>query len=165
MAGQGRPIHRTPRRKVLIRAQMRCGGPKVEVCIRDVSPRGMLLQSSAPPPRGTYVEIVQGGLPVVGQVIWMKDRKFGISTRDVIDISALEDQASPGTARKVAVGRKVESFRPAINASYAHENSRYSANAMQFVAIVATIICAATGLAFVLHQGLSSTAANIANNL
>lgn len=164
MAGQGRPTQRTPRRKVLIRAQMRCGGPKTDVCIRDVSPRGMLLQSSAPPPCGTYVEIVQGGSPVVGQVIWMKDRKFGISTRDVIDIRALEDDTRPG-ARSVAVGRKVESFRPAAHAIYDHENSRHLANTMQFATIVAVIVCAAAGLAFVLHEGLSGTVGNIANNL
>ncbi len=164
MPGHGGPIARTPRRKVLIRAQMRCGGPKVDVCIRDVSPRGMLLQSSAPPQRGTYVEIVQGALPVVGQVVWMKDRKFGISTRDVIDIQALEDDGQPGTPRKLEV-RKAETFRPTVNAAYNHENSRYAANAMQFATMVAAIVCAAGGLAYVLHQGLSSTVGNIANNM
>ncbi len=165
MAGYGRPIHRTPRRKVLIRAQMRCGGPKIDVCIRDVSPRGMLLQSSAPPPRGTYVEIVQGALPVVGQVIWMKDRKFGISTRDVIDIRALEDETKPGTARKVEVAQKVETFRPTLNAAYSHDNSRHLANAMQFAMIVTVIVCAAGGIAFVLHEGLSTTVGSITNSL
>lgn len=165
MAGQGAPAKRTPRRKVLIRAHMRCGGPKIPICIRDVSPRGMLLQANEPPPPGTYIEIVQDGLAVVGKIIWTKDRRFGISTRDVIDINALEDESSTGTTRKAAVGRKAEAFRPTFNAAYDHENSRHSANAMQFAAIVATIVCAAAALAFVLHEGLSSTVGNIVNNL
>ncbi len=36
---------------------------------------------------------------------------------------------------------------------------------MQFATIVAVIVCAAAGLAFVLHEGLSRTVGNIANNL
>lgn len=158
--------HRTPRRKVLIRAEMRCGGPKVDICIRDVSPRGMLLQSSAPPPRGTFVEIVQGGLPIVGQVIWMKDRKFGISTRDVIDLAALtQDEGKPGAQPRAAAISKKQAFKPTVNAGYSFENSRHSAKAIQFASVVAVIVCAAGTIAFVLHDRLSSAVANVSAHL
>jgi hypothetical protein len=60
----------------------------MEICIRDISSRGLMLEANAPPPRGTYVEIVGAEQTIVGCVIWRKDRRFGIRTRDRIDVSA-----------------------------------------------------------------------------
>ena len=80
---------REDRHKVLIRARMRAGGLPVDACIRDVSSRGMMIQSVAPPPRGTYVEVVTAGQTIVGRVVWDADMRFGISTRDTIRIEMI----------------------------------------------------------------------------
>lgn len=83
---------REHRRKVLIRAKMRAGGLPIDACIRDVSSKGLMVQTKVPPPRGTYVEIITAGQTIVGRVVWGKDMRFGISTRDKIHIDMMVAQ-------------------------------------------------------------------------
>jgi hypothetical protein len=88
-------IAREARRKVLIRATMRAGGPRSDVCIRDISTRGIMAQASAPPPRGTYVDLDCAGHQIVGIVIWRRERRFGIRTRERINVAALAGRIAP----------------------------------------------------------------------
>jgi len=88
-------IAREPRRKVLIRASMRAGGPRTDICIRDISPRGIMAQAAAPPPRGTYVDLDCSGHQIVGLVIWRRERRFGIQTRERINVAALASRIAP----------------------------------------------------------------------
>jgi hypothetical protein len=84
---------REEREKVVLRARMRADGPPVDVCIRDISSFGMMLQAGSPPSRGTYVEIETAHEIVVGRVIWTRERKFGIKTRDRITLSRMRGRA------------------------------------------------------------------------
>src|SRR5690349_1803152 len=86
-------IAREPRRKVMIRATMRAGGPRTDVCIRDISSRGMMIQASAPPPRGTFVDVDCAGQQIVGLVVWRKAHRFGVQTRDRLNVRALAGRA------------------------------------------------------------------------
>ena len=60
----------------------------MDVCIRDISTKGLMLQADAAPPRGTYVEIVGAEQTIVGRVVWAKDRRFGMHCCDPIDVAA-----------------------------------------------------------------------------
>src|ERR1700754_200748 len=80
---------REPRQKVVLPARMRAGAAQMDVCIRDISSRGMLVQAGTPPPRGTYVEILRPGYSVTGRVVWSKHHKFGIQSRDRISMAAV----------------------------------------------------------------------------
>jgi len=66
---------------------MRAGGAPVSVCIRDLSPRSMLLEGRAPAP-GTFIEILGPAGSIAGQVIWAKDERFGVRTRERINVKA-----------------------------------------------------------------------------
>ena len=98
---------RETRRKVLIRATMRAGGPRTDVCIRDISSRGMMVQMGAPPPRGTFVDLDCAGHQIVGLVIWRHDHRFGVQTRDKLNVHAIVNRLPaeallpqrPGTRR------------------------------------------------------------------
>lgn len=159
-------IDRGPRRKVLIRARMRANGPPADICIRDVSRRGMLLQSHAPPPRGTYVEIAQAGLPIVGQVVWSKERRFGISTRDIIDVAALIDDGKPIEDDKIVETSRDDRLLAAYrDRGHTYDSSRSSGNTMQFAFIVALCACAAAGIAIGLHEGFSVALGNVTAHL
>lgn len=159
-------IDRSPRRKVLIRARMRANGPPTDICIRDVSRRGMLLQSHAPPERGTYVEIMQAGLPIVGQVIWSSERRFGISTRDAIDVAALVDDGKPFEEEKIVDTSRDERLLAAYRSrGHTYDSSRSSANKMQFGFIAGLCLCAAAGIAVGLHDGLSAVLRHISGRL
>ncbi|MEP9360322.1 PilZ domain-containing protein [Sphingomonas sp. KR3-1] len=91
----GKVRQRDERHSVLIRGRMRAGGPMVDVCIRNVSKNGMMLQAPEAPERGTFVEVRLPDETVVGQVVWASERRFGIRTRDRVPIWRLMGRPSP----------------------------------------------------------------------
>jgi len=136
---------RDPRRKVLIRATMRAGGPRIDVCIRDISSRGMMIQAGAPPSRGTYVDLDWGGHQIVGLVIWRRERRFGIQMRDRMNVHALAGRASPEIP---AAPRRAGGSVSAAAARRGAAPNRILAGRMEFavVAIFAAALVAALGI-------------------
>ena len=136
---------RESRRKVLVRATMRAGGPRIDVCIRDISSRGIMAQASAPPPRGTYVDLDCAGHQIVGVVVWCRERRFGIQTRERINVAALAGRIAPeilvpqrrGGCPSRAVARRAGA-----------DSARSLAGKMEFavVAIFAAALVAALGI-------------------
>lgn len=90
---------RADRRKVLLRVRMSVGGSWVDACIVNVSSRGLGLQTSRPPPRGTYVEIHKGRQVIVARVIWANGHKFGVCAQDSIDLELIAAVDLPGARR------------------------------------------------------------------
>jgi hypothetical protein len=80
---------REPRRKVLIKARMRLGGAWRDVCIRNISSRGLLLQAASAPSRGTYVELFRGRHLIVARVVWTSEEQFGVHTQDRLNVDAI----------------------------------------------------------------------------
>ncbi|MBA3677816.1 MAG: hypothetical protein H0W74_10515 [Sphingosinicella sp.] len=68
---------------------MRAGFLPTEICIRDVSTRGLLLQCANAPPPGTIVEICAGRHIIMGRVRWAQDRRFGIVTGSPLNLGDL----------------------------------------------------------------------------
>lgn len=173
MIRQGATAHRGPRRKVLLRARMRAGGPKVDICIRDLSTRGMLVQSAAPPPRGTYVEIVCDGLPIVGKVVWSGDRRFGVATRDAMDVDVVVAELGGGAmVRTSAAALKAGAKSKAVSRSTGtalvvrtSDQSQAWGRAMQFAGVAAASGAAAFGIAYTLHDRLSGVFGIVADTL
>lgn len=146
---------REDRHKVLIRAQMCVGGPPIDVCIRDVSSRGLLVQASEPPPRGAYVELVYGSAEVVGRVIWRKDRRFGIQSRERINVPALiSGLATPAPPRRSA------SARPAARA-----DAGRASGVMEYAAIAAVVLFLVAVLGLAAFQTLSRPVSDISAKL
>lgn len=166
MRVQGGPVHRGPRRKVLLRAEMRAGGPKMDICIRDVSTRGMLVQAGVPPPRGTYVEIVTAGVPIVGKVVWAGNRRFGIAMRDPIDVRGFVERIErPGAASKPP---RVESAKPrlwAASPATTFEISRRTAGAAEFFSIAAACLLVAVVIATLMFDQLSAVFGRVSRHL
>ena len=134
-------IAREPRRKVMIRGTMRAGGPRADVCVRDISSRGMMIQASVPPARGTYVDIDCAGHQIVGIVVWRREHRFGINTSERIDVPALARQLPPGIA--AAPGRGAA----AAGARAGNVQARSAGGRMEFavVALLATALVGALG--------------------
>jgi hypothetical protein len=150
-------IAREPRRKVLIRATMRAGGPRADVCIRDVSAHGMMVQAAMPPPRGTFVDLEWGDQQIVGLVIWRRERRFGIQIRDRIAAHALASrvQSQNAASGRVAPGR----WRTAAGADAGAGRSFAARLEFGIVAIfAAALVCA---LALTIFHTLSRPFASI----
>lgn len=161
----GAEMNRLPRRKVLVRARMRAGGPKTDICIRDVSARGLLIQANTPPQRGSFVEIMCEGLPITGQVIWISDRRFGVITRERLDVAAFVDRLSNPSAQPVIVVPEPVGIRVGARRPRTHGESRDLGNALQFATMVGACGAAAVAIAFALHGQLTSVVASAASQL
>ena len=122
---------REPRRKVLIRARLRVIGTWADVCILNISARGMQLQAARPPQRGTYVEIRRGPHVIVGCVAWARQHRFGIKSQDVLFVDAIvaepgDNEAQPRRPACTAIDRR---RRPRAACS---SNSRIVGRALEF---------------------------------
>lgn len=152
---------RDTRRSVLIRATMRAGGRPVDVCIRDVSVRGVCVVTAAPPPRGTVIELTGLPVPIVGQVVWSSHRRFGVEVGGRIDLPRLLSHRLNGATPHEPVADK----RAAAPAVCSADDSRHLGRAMQFAITAVAGAIAALGLAQVAYQSLASAADQVAVGL
>ena len=124
---------------------MRNGASWGDVCILNISSRGLGLQAANPPGRGSYVEIRRGQEIIIACVVWTKQHRFGVRAQDMLPIEQIIDEpdrslpAQP-TARETFVERR-SGCRPQ-NAR--HEHSRVVARAMEFACIAILGASAAT---------------------
>ena len=160
---------REPRQKVVLPARMRAGAGQMDVCIRDISSRGMLIQAGVPPPRGTYVEILRPGCSVTGRVVWAKHHKFGIEAQDRIRITMVLERrtvprATGGTAPLNQGGGPVR-LSPRADPGEQAARARTRAAFLQYVAIGGAVAVAALLLAAALYRTHSQTFAGVADHL
>lgn len=124
---------REERQKVMIKARMRSGASWHDVCVLNVSPHGVGIQSAEPTARGTYVEIRRGPHVIVGRVAWSKGHRAGLRSQDPISIRAIVNDlvATPAQPRQ-GTGRPVERRRSPRTEQERHDRSRLLGRAMEF---------------------------------
>jgi hypothetical protein len=154
---------REHRRKVLIRGKMRAGGPQTEICIRDLSSRGLMAQAHAAPARGAYVEIIVADQPIVGRVVWAKDRRFGIRTNDPLNVLALIHRIPAAPSRALPSSRPRRTVPAA--ARQGASSSRALGNIMQFALIAAFAVALGAALVNATYQVISSPFENVSVHL
>jgi hypothetical protein len=127
---------RHTRRKVLIPARMKHGAGWADICIRDISSRGMLVQGNSPPQRGSYVEVRRGAHIIIGKVAWAQERQFGLATQDVLPIDAIirNPQAAGFGGAQAASSTVQQERRSAARkpAQQSHALSRQMSSLMQY---------------------------------
>lgn len=161
---------REPRRKVLVNAAMRAGGAKVDVCIRDISSRGMLIESASPPVRGTYIEIIRSAHTVVARVVWTAGNRFGVSTREPINIAAMIGQSpsssatASGSSPSHARPSEVQKLSPAT-VQERYERSRKLSSLFEYVVFGGCVLVAAITLSGAVFKTLSSPFGQVSSGL
>jgi len=121
-------------------------------CIRNLSPRGLMISMARPPRRGEFVEIVTGMRSLIGQVKWANDCNAGIALRDIVDVrSVIRGERGPVAAKRPEPRKSVT--RP--SASTISQNSHIIARQLQFAAILAFGVCAALLIALGVHDMLT----------
>lgn len=94
---------REPRRLIVVKARLQDGTRESDVMIGNVSSRGLMAKCDRPPAKGARVEIRHGPLSITGEVMWSKNRRFGLQSDEAIDIIALfparEPQYEPRAGR------------------------------------------------------------------
>ena len=162
---------REPRRPVFVRARMRASGAFSDVCIRNISSRGMLLQAAVPPACGSYVEIFCPRHTIVARVVWTQDRRFGVHTSETMDLSAVLGESAPAvspsatrTSRIAARVAKPEGPSAADLKERLERSRRFSA-AFEFGSLIACSGGLAVFAAVSLYEYLSATFQNVTTHL
>jgi hypothetical protein len=98
--GVGQLKARQERRRVLIPARIKQGAGWTDVCIRNLSPRGLLLHGQSPPRPGSYVEVRRGSYIIVAREYGLRTRS-SVPTRRTCSRSrkSFEDQGRPPLVR------------------------------------------------------------------
>ena len=124
---------------------MRVGSAWRDACILDLSSRGLMIQSSEPPPGGSYLELRRGRHVIIARVMWSRDRRSGLLAQDVLPTDAIIAEPDHSTA-KLVVGGEERRSAPATRASRAtsHEHSRWQSRAMEFASIAAVAMTLVT---------------------
>ena len=117
---------------------MRVGGTWADACILNISSRGVMIQSAAPPPRGTYLELRRGARVIIGRVMWDKKHRCGIATQERLDVDAIlagPDGAEPADGASPATAPKPDRRSASRAHAQAFERSRQTSRAFEFVCI------------------------------
>ena len=127
---------REDRQKFMIRARMRSGVSWNDVCILDLSGRGIGIQAALPPSRGTIVEICRGSQIVVARVIWTHGRRAGLRSQDTIFVSAFVNEATSAKACSPSTeGDPSERRTAPRRAQQRNEHSRVAGRAFEFICL------------------------------
>jgi hypothetical protein len=159
---------REPRKKVNIPARMRLGSEWADICIRNMSSRGLMATTAAQVKSGSYVEIRRGTIMIVGRVVWVYGASFGLRTQEQLDLAAvvgeprLNARPRAACAEAEAAERRSEGRRSAAEDIVRQaERSRRFANTFQFVALVAAIVLGCATIALTLASFLSDVSSEI----
>lgn len=144
---------------------MRVGASWAQVCILNVSERGIGMQAAAPPVRGTYVEVRRGHQVMIGRVAWTRGHRFGMRAQDRIVVDAIirEPDLSGLQAEGQAVSAPAfERRAPRRPVSERAERNRYLGRGLEFTFVVLLGISAGA-LAFeTVHQALAAPISSVA---
>lgn len=126
---------REPRRKVMLIARVRVGVRWNDVCILDISTRGLLIQAAEPPARGAYLDVRRGHQAIVGRVVWVQGQRFGVRTQDALPVEELispNDAASVTLKRSVVEGAALERRASPRATAARHEASRMLSRSIEY---------------------------------
>ncbi len=126
----------------MINARMRIGASWNDVCILNISPRGLAMQAAAPPPRGTYLELRRGEHEIMACVMWATDHRFGVRTQDLLVVDDIIHQ--PNRSAATSPGAETNDRRGTQrNSAERHESSRMLSRAMEFAVLGVFAVSAA----------------------
>lgn len=86
------------RKSVRIGVRVRTDDGWIDATVRNVSQRGMMLDSLQPLRRSQFVEVARGRHRLVGRVVWSEATTCGLQARDCVDIHGLLAQPGSGSS-------------------------------------------------------------------
>lgn len=126
---------REDRQKVMIKARMRNGASWHDVCILNVSLRGLGIQSAEPPGHGAYVEIRRGTQAIIARVVWSKGHRAGLRAQDAIFIRGLVNDNLGAQPPQITQGVLVDRRRAPRASQQNHDHSRVIGRIMEFACL------------------------------
>jgi len=139
---------------------MRSGVSWHDVCILNLSGRGLGIQAAEPPPRGTYVEVCRGSHVIVARVMWARGHRAGLHSQDRILVHYLI-RDEPANDRDAPACRGTERRRGTRAALQRYEASRLAGRTMEFACL--GLVATAFGMAVLgtVEQALAQPLAEV----
>lgn len=122
----------------MLTARMRVAATWNDVCILNISTRGLLVQAAEPPARGTYLDLHRGQQAIVGRVVWVEGQRFGVRTQDALSVEAIIHPDDPSIAQlagKLATEAALERRASPRAAQARHEASRMLSRSIEFALV------------------------------
>lgn len=146
---------RENRKTVRIGVRVRTDTGWTDATIRNVSNRGMMLQTLQPLRRNQFVEIARGRHRMAGRIVWSRDSVCGLQVREQVDIPGLlappdESRAVRGTERRIAQRPEPAPGRYAASLAERAQSSRLLGRAFEkafMVVALASVSVVAVGSA------------------
>ena len=159
------------RRQVFLKARMRIQTRWCDVCIRNISSRGLLIHSDLPMNRGAYIEVRRGRHVIVGRVAWSNDNEFGAQTQDRLQIDAIIAEPDQSGADFGATSKLNPSFerravaRTASLSPHSRDRARHFARATEFASTLALGVLLVACAGMVVVQTLGAPLSRVTSTL
>ena len=127
---------REPRQVTCAPARLNSDGRWQDVCIRNISTRGMMVEVQHPPPRGHYLEVRRGAHVIIGRVVWSSGYHVGILSQDKLEIGAIVADLNVPKRRARSTGELVER-RNAPRHAERHDRSRLLSRTIEYASMLA----------------------------
>ncbi|HYZ47882.1 MAG TPA: PilZ domain-containing protein [Sphingomonas sp.] len=147
---------RDPRLSVLVPAQLRAGSGWAAAWVHNVSRRGMMLSCAMPPELGSFIEIRLDEACYAAKIVWVRDQRFGVRTREAVQLAA-------DAAAALAPGTKAAGSRKSPDQKWA--DARATGRLVEFTAAAAIGALLAAAAAALSWYTLASVVAKIEQQL
>ena len=138
--------NREDRKAVRITVRVRTDDGWIDATVRNVSSRGMMLQSPQPLNRNQFVEISRGDHRVIGRIVWADAVMSGVRAQDEVDIAALLAPPQAGSTKcsvERRSGQRATAPPRVASLDERAEASRLIGRAAEKVCLVVAIACGA----------------------
>lgn len=140
------------RTRSTLRALIRDSRSEREICIMDMSTRGLLATAATPPKRGEFVELIIGRNHLSAQVKWSSQRRFGLSLRERVSVAAMLE----GGKQPLALKRSRSVQRPQLGLlASLRANPQMLSRVSQFGMIAIAVVIAGYFIVSTLDAGFA----------
>jgi hypothetical protein len=140
------------RRRVVLPARVRLGSAWSDVCILNISSRGMMIQANRGAPRGSIVEIERGDQLILARVIWRDGARAGLQVDEQLPIG---DILSLGQSRGLQLTAADALLFERRKHPPTHDRSRLRARTLEFVAIALIAMSLSAAALSMLHEAFA----------
>ncbi|MEA3080748.1 MAG: hypothetical protein QOD54_416 [Sphingomonadales bacterium] len=157
-ATQSKHRSRELRRRVVARARVWSGSQWSDVCILNVSSRGLLIQTSRPVAERSTVEILRGDHVIVARVMWSNAGRSGLRSEQQLPVEDILSLEQSRALQLIASNGLIHDRRRTKRRIVV--DPRLRGRAMEFLAIGAIAASLAIGMAAMAERALSGPLAS-----
>lgn len=121
------------RRRVVLPARLRWGAQWSDICILNISSRGLLIHAPWTPAEGSLLELRRGDHVIAARVIWKDGARIGLRAEERIPIEEILSAGQSNALRLTAMNEPITDRRKRPRRYI--EDARLEGRTMEFVSV------------------------------